>query len=353
MDAQFFASIGVDAVKHDNCNEIVPNTTEGIAHNFHKYERMSQALNKTGRPILYDVTLMVSKPRTIPSYDYNYIWSPEPYGKENVQKISNMWWSVPLNKYNCWKCCVHPNEFIVPDDSDCDNPNKKAAWRGLLPMLDIQDLGTPGWTGHWDWAGPNKGWNHLDQLSVCVGKSWYGPGLTPVEQQSQISLWAIMASPLIISVDTRNMEVGDFCHNLISNPKLIHVHQDKLGIPGKPIKNNYYYGNNNHTKILQSQIWTRPIIHWTGGDRSGAMAVVFFNRDESDLDITTTIDELGMLNSTATIVEATNVWTDEVSFWDVSIPLSVKVASHGVTFLTLMPRNGNFRSVNHKMMLKK
>jgi hypothetical protein len=72
-------------------------------------------------------------------------------------------------------------------------------------MIDAQDMGTLplfSASGHWDWGGPG-GWNHLDQLAVCVGKSWYGPGLTGVEQKSQFSLWAILASPLIVSMDIR------------------------------------------------------------------------------------------------------------------------------------------------------
>jgi hypothetical protein len=140
---------------------------------------------------------------------------------------------------------------------------------------------------------------------------------------------------------------------MISNTKLIQVHQDKLGIPGKPIKNIHYtdaIGNNNHT-LIQAQIWTRPL-HWAK-EGPGAMAVVFFNRDETDLEITTTIDELGMINFTVATVVATNVWTDEVFFWDVSNPIIVKVASHGVTFLTLLPWNGDFRSLDHELMLKK
>jgi alpha-galactosidase len=323
LDAQFFASMGVDAVKHDICNLVVPNTTEGIAHNFDKYERMSQALNQTGRSILYDVTLMVSKPRTMPAYDYNYIWSPEPYGRNNVQRIANTWWSVPLNKYNCWICCVHPQEYLVPE-SDCENPHKLAAWRGLLPMLDVQDMGTPGWKGHWDWAGKGNGWNHLDQLSVCVGKSWYGRGLTPSEQRAQISLWAIMASPMIVSVDTRDMAEGDFCHSLISNSRLIQVHQDPLGLPGHRLKNNY---GSTHDSVIESQIWTRPL-------QGGGAAVVFFNRSEKQRSITATFDEVG-LSSIRKTAAATNVWTNVVS--NVTSPLTVKVEPHGVSFLTLMP----------------
>ena len=274
LDATFFAALGVDAIKHDNCNQVVANTTQGMAHNFEKYRRMSLALNQTGRPMLYDVTLQINKPRTLPSYDYNSIWSPEPYGQVHVSSIANTWWSVPLNKYNCWKCCVHPQEYIVKEE-DCNNPQKRAAWRGLLPLLDIQDSGQPGWKGHWDWAGQHKGWNHLDQLGVCVGPSWYGPGLTQDEQTAQVSLWAIVASLMIISVDVRTMRRGDACHALVANPDMIRVHQDALGIPGRPVRNTYYNstaGNSSHRDgEIQSQLWTRPL-------ENGGMAVVFFNR---------------------------------------------------------------------------
>ena len=333
-DAHFFAALGVDAIKHDNCNELVPNTTEGLAHNYHKYERMSLALNQTGRPILYDVTLQVNKPRSLPAYDYNYIWSPEPYGRDQVQRISHMWWSMPLNKYNCWRCYVHPQENIV-DDKDCNNPHKLAAWRGLLPTLDIQDLHTDGWQGHWDWAGRGKGWNHLDQLSVCtMGPSWYGPGLTKVEQVAQISLWAVMAAPLILSVDTRILNKGNFCHTLITNPLLIQVHQDELGIPGRPRINNYDNSlPQQDVAHMKTQVWARPL-------RRGQVAAVFFNRMHDGANIQATFEEVGLAPSVARVT-VTNVWTHHVQ-QGVSSPLVVtSVVPHGVTFLILTPEAAN------------
>ena len=41
------------------------------------------------------------------------------YGREAVTSISNMWWSLPVNKYNCWSCCVHDNSEKMVDDSVC------------------------------------------------------------------------------------------------------------------------------------------------------------------------------------------------------------------------------------------
>lgn len=332
MDAEFFASVGVDAVKHDTCGASVPNSTQALQHNFEKYEHLGIALNRTGRPMLYDVTLQVDKSRTIPSYDYNYIWSPEPYGMENVQRIANMWWSVPCNKFNCWQCCVHPNEYIVPDE-DCWNPNKQGALRGLLPYLDIQDQGSPGWSGHWDWAGRGKGWNHLDQLGVCVGESWYGPGLSQEEQRTQISLWAaILGSPLIVSVDTRSMKHGDDCHQLITNPRMLRVHQDPLGIPGRRMKNNYR-NTNDRQKVIDTQIWARPLTN-------GAVAAVFLNRAEEKRTFHASFEDVGLLSSVNTAT-STSVWTGEV-IHGLSSPITVSsVPPHGVAFLILTPEGSS------------
>ena len=47
VDAQVFAEWGVDWVKQDNCN------TEGMGKPEDYYKLMSQALNKTGRPITF------------------------------------------------------------------------------------------------------------------------------------------------------------------------------------------------------------------------------------------------------------------------------------------------------------
>lgn len=346
LDANFFASMGVDAIKHDSCGKFVANTSEAIKVNYQKYADLSAAINATGRPMLYDVTLQLDKPRTVPSYDYNYIWSPEPYGKENVKNIANAWWSVPVNKYNCWKCCVHPNEFIVPDDDKCNSLKYLPSWRGLLPMLDTQDLGVSGFSkeGHWDWGGPG-GWNHLDQLSVCVGESWYGPGLTPIEQQSQFSLWAVLASPMIISVDVRNMSPK--CYNLVTNSRAIAVHQDPLGRPGRRLKNIYAEvlgdastTNNGDKKnitaatktpraVLEAQIWGRPLI-------GESVAVIFFNRAAATRNITVSFAELG-LSPLIKTVQAVDVWTGRVKNNATSPFTAINVESHGVTFMTFSP----------------
>jgi alpha-galactosidase len=231
-DAATFAKWGVDYVKADFCTPNLPNGSVIRAED--AYPAFSKALNATGRPVMYDVVLQVAHARETPSYDLGYLWSPEVYGKEAVQHVANMWWSLPVNKFNCWSCCVSGERIV--DDSSCTSLSGTACRRGLLPMLDAQDMGTPGFSsaGHWDYGGPG-GWNHLDQLAVCTNKSWYGPGFTHTEQVAQMSLWSVLASPLIISMDVRNVSAQ--CIALVTNPRAIAVHQDALGAPGRRLKN--------------------------------------------------------------------------------------------------------------------
>lgn len=53
IDAQTFASWGVDYLKYDNCYNEGQSGTPLISYN--RYNTMSKALNATGRPILYSL----------------------------------------------------------------------------------------------------------------------------------------------------------------------------------------------------------------------------------------------------------------------------------------------------------
>jgi hypothetical protein len=169
LDAAFFASVEVDAIKHDNCVDVA-NTTDAVNANYERYARLGAALNATGRPILYDVVLQVAHEREVPAYDYGYLWSPEVYGKARMQALANSWWSLPVNKYNCWSCCVGASNERIVDDALCTSSTGHACRRGLLPMIDTQDMGTAGFSvsGHWDWAGKGKGWVSAEDVSLLL-----------------------------------------------------------------------------------------------------------------------------------------------------------------------------------------
>ena len=63
--------------------------------------------------------------------------------------------------------------------------------------------------------------------------SRYGPGLSRTEQWSQLALWSVLASPLLVSFDVRSMSAE--CKALVTNKRAIAVHQDGAGVPGRAV----------------------------------------------------------------------------------------------------------------------
>ena len=63
-----------------------------------------------------------------------------------------------------------------------------------------------------------------------------GTGCTEVEQQSQMSLWCILSSPLIASNDLRAMD--ERTKKMLLNKEAIAINQDALGKQGKRVLDN-------------------------------------------------------------------------------------------------------------------
>ncbi|XP_019391842.1 PREDICTED: alpha-galactosidase A isoform X3 [Crocodylus porosus] len=124
------------------------------------------------------------------------------------------------------------------------------AWISIKSILD--------WTASHqdsivDVAGPG-GWNDPDMLVIGnFGLSWD-------QQVTQMALWAIMAAPLFMSNDLR--QINPQAKRLLQNKEVIAINQDPLGKQGYRI-----------TKDNNFELWERPL---TG--RAYAVAVV--NRHE-------------------------------------------------------------------------
>eukprot|EP01043_Picozoa_sp_COSAG02_P052903 COSAG02_NODE_5771_length_4050_cov_2.519109_3_plen_154_part_00 len=59
IDAQTFASWGVDYLKEDSCKDADPTTFDDPSVAWGQYARMRDALNKTGRPVWFSITARV------------------------------------------------------------------------------------------------------------------------------------------------------------------------------------------------------------------------------------------------------------------------------------------------------
>ncbi len=95
----------------------------------------------------------------------------------------------------------------------------------------------PGW-----WADPDM---------MIVGQQFsFGSDhptyLTPNEQYTHVSLWAMFGSPLLIGCDLTTMDA--FTRNLLVNDEVIAVSQDRLGKAGRRIR---------HTDA--ESVWVRPL----------------------------------------------------------------------------------------------
>ena len=122
------------------------------------------------------------------------------------------------------------------------------------------------------YAGPG-GWNDPDYLQL--GHLSYGPtNLSPDAQYSQVSLWSLVAAPLIFGGDISRLD--DFTLNLLSNDEVIEVDQDPLGKAGHRV-----------AKDGDQEVWARPL-----GD--GSLAVGLFNRNEMEATVTANWSDLGV-----------------------------------------------------------
>lgn len=124
-------------------------------------------------------------------------------------------------------------------------------------------------------AGPGR-WNDPDM--VLAGNF----GLSYDEAKAQFMLWAVMASPLLMSNDLRDIK-KEFS-DLLKNKEIIAVNQDQLGKMGKRVQKN---GN--------IEIWTRPISP-IGKDGKPSYAVLFFNRNTlgGATNVTVTLNSIGL-----------------------------------------------------------
>jgi alpha-galactosidase len=129
--------------------------------------------------------------------------------------------------------------------------------------------------GNGDYAAPGH-WNDPDML--VVGRLGWGSlrptRLTPNEQYTHISMWCLLAAPLLIGCDMSQLD--DFTLNLLSNDEVLAVNQDPMGKAAKPM-----------VKDGDFEIWAKNMA-------DGSMAVGLFNRGEAAADVRADWNALGL-----------------------------------------------------------
>ena len=156
-DADVFAEWGVDWVKQDNCN------TDGMGKPENYFGNMSRALNATGRPICFAMC----------EWGVDNPWE---WGDQIAQS-----WRATEDHTGVWES------------------TKKII--GMSAAIPAEHTGRP------------YGWNDLDMLETgnyeqAAHANGKESTMTAIEYKTEFSMWAISASPLVVTTPIMNCSAG-------------------------------------------------------------------------------------------------------------------------------------------------
>lgn len=224
LDADTFAEWEVDYVKLDGCYAETESMDIG-------YPEFGKYLNQTGRPMVYSCSWPVYQEYDGQTPDYNLM----------------------IEHCNLWR-----NWDDIDDSYD--------SMRGIMDYFaKNQNRIQP----H---AGPGH-WNDPDML--LLGNF----GLSFEQSRNQMAVWAILAAPLLMSTDLRN--VSPEIKAILLNKEVIAINQDPLGIQGK--------------RVLVSEdieVWVRPVLPLVSGNHSYAVAFISRRSDGSPYDFSMKLSDI-------------------------------------------------------------
>lgn len=215
QDAQTFAQWGIDFLKYDWCSAVDLYKTQQEMQAL--YQKMGAALQASGRPIVYGL---------------------DQYGFFDVGS-----WGRQVGG-NLWRTSFDISDTYV---SMADNGFEKH--------------------GAAEHAAPG-GWNDPDMLEVGNG------GMSTEEYRTHLTLWSMLAAPLLLGNDPRVMtpEIKE----ILLNREVISIDQDPLGKQG-------YRG----LKRGDLEVWTKPL-------SEGATAIALFNRGQASTTVEVRWSDLGL-----------------------------------------------------------
>jgi len=251
QDAKTWAAWGIDYLKYDWCSaEKVYKPSDMPA----VYKKMGDALKATGRPIVYSLC----------QYGLQKVWE----------------WGASIGG-NLWRTT-----------GDIEDKWDSMSAIGFDKQTTLEKYAGP---GHW---------NDPDMLEVGNG------GMTNVEYQTHMSLWAMLSAPLLAGNDLRNMTPA--IHDILTNKEVIAIDQDKLGDQGRRF-----------SKDGGGEAWYKQLAN-------GDLAVGLFNRSEGMESVVAQWEILGLKGKH----KVRDLWThtDLGSFRD---GYSAAVQAHGVILLRI------------------
>jgi alpha-galactosidase len=264
LDAQSYGQWGFDYLKYDWCSYGQIDKGDTLPGLQKPYRVMRAALDKVNRDILFSFCQ---------------------YGMGNVWE-----WGAEIGG-NSWRTTGDIND----------------SWSSMAGIGFRQN-------GYEKYAGPGH-FNDPDML--VVGKVGWGPSLhptrlTPNEQYTHISLWCLLASPLLIGCDMTQMD--DFTLSLLTNDEVLEVNQDPLGRQAARVAQNG-----------QLEVWAKDM-------EDGSKAVGLFNRGDSETSVTANWSDLGLAGKQ----EVRDLWRQK-DLGEFTGSFTASVPRHGVVLVRVWP----------------
>jgi alpha-galactosidase len=264
QDAKTYAAWGIDYLKYDLCSFRSNNMMKEAPGDLPKqnammraaYKKMHEAILASGRPMVYSLC----------QYGFDAVWQ--------------------------WGPEVGANLWRTTDDINARYD--RMAWIGL------------GQAGLSKYAAPGH-WNDPDMLEVGNGK------LTLDENRTHMTLWAMLAAPLIAGNNLTLMTPE--IKSVLTNPEVVAIDQDALGHQGDRL---YAEG--------PIELWSRPL-----HDGSRVLAIFNFGEAPANLaGISLHLNQIGFTGS----AKARDIWAGK-DLGSIQDTTKFIVPRHGVILLRL------------------
>ena len=266
QDAKTYADWGYDYLKYDWCSYGRVAVGSGHGRLMLPYRLMGEALKAQSRDIVFSLC----------QYGMGYVST----------------WGESVGG-NCWR--------TTGDITD--------TWNSMNGILHQQ-------ADSWPYARPGA-WNDPDML--VVGRLGWGhlrpTRLTPNEQYTHMSMWAILCSPLLIGCDLTQLD--DFTRSLLTNDEVIETSQDELGAQAACV-----------AKGPRAEVWAKPM-------SDGSLVFALFNTYAIPTRITVDFDSLGLVGRW----RVRDLWRQK-DLGTFSSQYTSDVLAHATQLVRLFPENG-------------
>lgn len=268
IDARTFARWGFDFLKYDWCSYGGVSPAKTVADHRRPFDLMGGILKKLDRDMVFNLCQ---------------------YG------MSNVW---------TWGADSGGNSWRTTGDLGMEKGSR-------LPGFYSVALTNARYASY---AGPGH-WNDPDYLLIgAVGNAFQydqpptPTSLSPDEQYSYMSMWALMAAPLFFGGDMTHLD--DFTLGILCNSEVIDIDQDALGWQARVVR-----------QTADEFILEKPL-------EDGSVALGFFNLGESPRKITASLTDLGLNGSR----KVRDLWRQK-EIGTVTEGFAADVARHGVALV--------------------